>query len=367
MANKKKSDLVQKDVSLVGRDFGEFRKNLIEFSKMASYVGDVLSFYTDTQLRESLLSTAEENVNLFNIVNSLGYKPKNIIPAAVTMDVFQLVPATGVGDNVKPDFDYAMTVGANMIIGSTDYSDVEFTTIASIDFAFSSSFNPTEISVYQIDENTNQPVYYLLKKQIKATSGKEKVKTFNFAAPKIYDKIKIEEENLVRIKNVTDSDGDTWTRVPYLAQDTVFEQIENNEDNSTYLHQYSGDTPYLLELNRVPKRYITNFEDDGIMVIGFGAGISSNADEEIIPNPDNVGSALYAENQNLDTTLDPSNFLYTKTYGVAPQNTTLTVTYLIGNGIVDNVPTQLLVVKQQNLKKKLDRMLWHSSPLKIEL
>ena len=364
MANKKKSDLVQKDVSLVGRDFGEFRKNLIEFSKnyfpntyndfnesspgmmfmeMASYVGDVLSFYTDTQLRESLLSTAEENVNLFNIVNSLGYKPKNIIPAAVTMDVFQLVPATGVGDNVKPDFDYAMTVGANMIIGSTDYSDVEFTTIASIDFAFSSSFNPTEISVYQIDENTNQPVYYLLKKQIKATSGKEKVKTFNFAAPKIYDKIKIEEENLVRIKNVTDSDGDTWTRVPYLAQDTVFEQIDNNEDNSTYLHQYSGDTPYLLELNRVPKRYITNFEDDGIMVIGFGAGISSNADEEIIPNPDNVGSALYADNQNLDTTLDPSNFLYTKTYGVAPQNTTLTVTYLIGNGIVDNVPAGDLV------------------------
>ena len=364
MANKKKSDLVQKDVSLVGRDFGEFRKNLIEFSKnyfpntyndfnesspgmmfmeMASYVGDVLSFYTDTQLRESLLSTAEENVNLFNIVNSLGYKPKNIIPASVTMDVFQLVPANGVGDNVKPDFDYAMTVGANMIIGSTDYSDVEFTTIASIDFAFSSSFDPTEISVYQIDENTNQPVYYLLKKQIKATSGKEKVKTFNFAAPKIYDKIKIEEENLVRIKNVTDSDGDTWTRVPYLAQDTVFEQIDNNEDNSTYLHQYSGDTPYLLELNRVPKRYITNFEDDGIMVIGFGAGISSNADEEIIPNPDNVGSALYADNQNLDTTLDPSNFLYTKTYGVAPQNTTLTVTYLIGNGIVDNVPAGDLV------------------------
>jgi hypothetical protein len=364
MANKKKSDLVQKDVSLVGRDFGEFRKNLIEFSKnyfpntyndfnesspgmmfmeMASYVGDVLSFYTDTQLRESLLSTAEENVNLFNIVNSLGYKPKNIIPASVTMDVFQLVPATGVGDNVKPDFDYAMTVGANMIIGSTDYSDVEFTTIAPIDFAFSSSFDPTEISVYQIDENTNVPVYYLLKKQIKATSGKEKVKTFNFTSPKIYDKIKIEEENLVRIKNIKDSDGDTWTRVPYLAQDTVFEQIDNNEDNSTYLHQYSGDTPYLLELNRVPKRYTTNFEDDGIMVIGFGAGISSNADEEIIPNPDNVGSALYAENQNLDTTLDPSNFLYTKTYGVAPQNTTLTVTYLIGNGIVDNVPAGDLV------------------------
>ena len=230
-----------------------------------------------------------------------------------------------------------------MIIGSTDFSDVEFTTISGIDFSFSSSFSPTEVSVYQIDERTNLPVYYLLKKQVKATSGKEEEKSFEFAGPKIYDKIKIEAANLIRVKSITDSDGDTWTRVPYLAQDTVFEQIDNNEDNSTYLHQYSGDTPYLLELNRVPKRYVTKFEDDGILNICFGAGISSNADEEIIPNPDNVGSGLYTEHENLDSSLDPSNFLYTKTYGVAPQNTTLNVTYLVGNGIVDNVPANDLV------------------------
>ena len=218
MANKKKSDLVQKDVSLIGRDFGEFRKNLVEFSKnyfpntfndfnesspgmmfmeMASYVGDVLSFYTDTQLRESLLTTAEENVNLFNIVNSLGYKPKNIIPASVTLDVFQLVPAIGSGDNVKPDFTYAMSLSEGMVVGSTDFSDVEFTTVGSVDFAFSSSFDATEVSVYQIDENTNEPVYYLLKKKIKATSGKEKSREYIFTNPKIYDKIKIEDDNLI--------------------------------------------------------------------------------------------------------------------------------------------------------------------------
>ena len=364
MAKKVKSDLVQKDVSLMGRDFGEFRKNLIEFSKnyfpntyndfnesspgmmfmeMASYVGDVLSFYTDTQLRESLLTTAEENANLFNIVSAMGYQPKNIVPASVTLDVFQLVPAKGSGDNVAPDFDYAMTLNAGMVVGSTEFSNVEFTTLSSVDFAFSSSFNPTEISVYQIDENTNEPVYYLLKKQVKATSGKEESQTFEFGSPKIYDKIKISEPNIIRVKSIVDSDDDRWTRVPYLAQDTVFEQIENNEDNSTNLYQYRGNTPYLLDLNRVPKRYITRFEDEGELVIQFGAGISANADEEIIPNPDNVGSGLYTEHQNLDTSLDPSNFLYTKTYGVAPSNTTLTVTYVLGNGVEDNVPAKDLV------------------------
>jgi len=364
MAKKVKSDLVQKDVSFLGRDFGEFRKNLIEFSKnyfpntyndfnesspgmmfmeMASYVGDVLSFYTDTQLRESLLTTAEENANLFQIVSSLGYQPKNIVPASVTLDVFQLVPSKGSGDNVKPDYNYAMVLSEGMVVGSTDFSDVEFTTLSTVDFAYSSSYSPTEVSVYQIDENTNEPVYYLLKKQVKATSGKEVVKTFTFGSPKIYDKIKIVDASIIRVKSIYDSDNDKWTRVPYLAQDTVFEQIENNEDNSTQYSQYSGNTPYLLELNRVPKRYITRFEDDGVMVIQFGAGVSANADEEIIPNPDNVGSQLYTEHQNLDSSLDPSNFLYTKTYGAAPSNTTLTVTYVVGNGIVDNVPAKDLV------------------------
>ena len=361
MAKANKTDLVQKDVSLIGRDFGEIRKNLIDFTKnyfpntyndfnesspgmmfmeMASYVGDVLSFYTDVQLRESLLTTAEQKGNLFNLSAAYGYKPKNITPATTTLDVFQLVPSKGSGDNVKPDFDYAMTVDKGMVVGSTEFNEVQFNTVSQINFAFSSSFDPTTISVYQIDENTNEPVYYLLKKQVKASSGTTETITRTFESPKIYDKIKLANENIIKIKSITDEDGDVWTEVPFLAQDTVFEQIENNEDNSTDLSKYSDDTPHLLELKRVPKRFITRFEDNDELVIQFGAGISSNADEEIIPNPDNVGSALYNQVGDLDQSIDPSNFLYTKTYGVAPSNTTLTIEYLVGNGVTDNVPAK---------------------------
>ena len=62
-----------------------------------------------------------------------------------------------------------MTLSEGMIVGSTDFSDVEFTTVSSVDFPFSSSFDATEVSVYQIDESTNETVYYLLKKQVKVT------------------------------------------------------------------------------------------------------------------------------------------------------------------------------------------------------
>ena len=361
MAKANKSDLVQKDVKLIGKDFGELRKNLVDFSKtyfpntyndfnesspgmmfieMASYVGDVLSFYTDTQLRESLLTNAEEKANLFNLATTYGYKPKNVCPASVNLDLFHLVPAKGSGVNVKPDFDYALKVASGMKVGSDSNGSVEFTTQFGVDFSVSSSFSPTEVSVYQIDENTNEPIYYLLKKSVKASSGAVKSEQYTFDSPRIYDKIKVTDDKIIKIKSIMDDDGDSWTEVPFLAQDTVFEQIENNEDNSTNLQPYSGETPFLLELKRVPKRFITRFESETELVIQFGAGISSNADEEIIPNPDNVGSSLYENSGDLDQGIDPSNFLYTKTYGVAPSNTTLTVEYLVGNGVEDNVPAK---------------------------
>jgi len=73
------------------------------------------------------------------------------------------------------------------------------------------------------------------------------------------------------------------------------------------------------------------------MEIRFGSGISDNADEEIIPNPDNVGSALGSGISRLDESFDPSNFLKTQTFGLAPSNTTLTVNYNYGGAVEDNV------------------------------
>ena len=73
------------------------------------------------------------------------------------------------------------------------------------------------------------------------------------------------------------------------------------------------------------------------MELKFGAGISDNADEEIIPNPDNVGSSLGFGVSRLDESFDPTNFLKTQTFGLAPSNTTLTINYNYGGAVEDNV------------------------------
>jgi hypothetical protein len=352
----------KKDISYIGKDFGQFRKNLIDFTKqyfpetytdfneaspgmlfveLAAYVGDVLSFYTDSNLKESLLEQATERGNVYDIAKSLGYNPVNSIPAHTILDVYQLVPAIGTGDNVAPDFSYALSIRPGMRV-KQDSGPAVFRTVDSIDFGFSSSYDTTDVTIYESNDVTNLPTYYLLKKSVKAVSGDVKTASFTFTAPVAYDKFILPETNIIEIISVTESDGDSWYEVPYLAQDTIFEAVPNLLENDPDLAQYRDSSPSLLKLKKTSKRFVSRLRSDNKLEIQFGAGISDNNDEEIVPNPDNVGNGLAGFRRSVDIDIDPSNFLYTRTYGQAPSNTTLTVTYTTGNGLSDNVPANVL-------------------------
>ncbi len=353
---------VNKNVNYLNKDFNQFRKNLIEFTKqyfpnqhtdfnesspgmlfleLAAYVGDVLSFYADTSLKESILNQAQERGNIINLANMLGYQPLNAVPSHVKLNVFQLIPAVGSGTNNKPNFDYALSINAGMRV-SQEQGSAEFRTLESVDFNLSSSVSPTEVTIYEVDDSTNEPTYYLLKKEVQAVSGTIKTKSFSFESAKAYDKIVLPEENVIEIISVTETDGDAWTEVPYLAQDTVFQEVLNVKENDPDTFQFRDSSPYLLKMKKVAKRYIRRLRSDNKMELQFGAGVSSNNDEEIIPNPSNVGNGLERQRKNINVDIDPSNFLYTKAYGEAPSNTTLNVTYSTGNGLSDNVDSNTI-------------------------
>ena len=353
---------IKKDVTYLGKDFGQFRKNLIDFTKqyfpdtyrdfnesspgmlfleLASYVGDVLAYYTDTNLKESFFQHAQEEGNVFDIARSLGYNVKASTPAYTNIDVFQLLPASGSGDNVAPDFRYALSIRTGMQI-KQESGDATFRTLDSIDFGFSSSFDPTEITIYETNDTTKAPVYYLAKKTVRAVSGTVRTARFTFNTAIAYDKIVLPDTNIIDIISVEESDGDNWYQVPYLAQDTVFEEVPNLAENDPDLNVYRSSAPYLLKMRKSTKRFVTRLRQDRLTELQFGAGVSDNNDEEIIPNPDNVGNGLAGFRRSIDVDIDPSNFLYTRAYGQAPANTSLTVTYTVGGGFSDNAESNTL-------------------------
>ena len=347
---------VSKDVKYLNKDFEGFRNDLIEFAKsyfpttytdfnesspgmmfieMAAYIGDVLSYYVDSQFKESILAYAEEKRTIYNIAQSLGYKPKVSYPASTVLDVFQTVPATGTGDTTRPNMNYALSVtDATKVKSETTGKTFRF--MDNVNFKYSGSNDPTTVSIFETADNV--PTKFLLKKRVRAISGELKEELVTFTSAVQYDKIVLGNPNVIEIISCIDSDGNNWYEVPFLAQDTIFDEVENTSANDSELTQYNDTAPYLLKLRKTPRRFTAFIRDDNRTELRFGAGVSDNPDEEIVPNPDRVGSSLASGVSKLDTAFDPANFLNTRTYGLAPSNTTLTIKYTVGGGIEDNVP-----------------------------
>jgi hypothetical protein len=328
------------------------------FIELAAAIGDGLNFYLDVSLQESFLYTADERINLYNLAQSLGYKAKTVIPAQVELDVYQLVPAIGEGQNQRPDFRYALAIKENMQVATDDSDPIYFRTIDSIDFRFSSSYDPTITSVYSV-ANDGDIEYYLLKKKVKAVAGELRTVDYQFGEPKIYDKIVITDDDVVDIVGITDSDSNTWYEVPFMAQDVVPISVRNVPYNDPLLSQYRSSVPYLLQYQQTERRFVTRIRKDDRFEIQFGAGLSSEADEEILPNPFNVGLGLPYFERVTDVSIDPMNFLYTKTYGSAPQNTILSVRYSVANGLRSNVKsnsiTRISSIEYEPLTEILDQ------------
>ena len=350
--------IVDRDVKYLNRDFSDIRARLIEFSKtyfpntyndfspsspgmmfmeQAAYVSDVMSFYLDNQLQETFTQFARQTNNLYELAYMFGYKPKSTGAAQATIELFQQVPSKLVGSNYVPDYDYALSVGENTTIASSLNPNVSFLMEDKCDFSFSSSLDPTEISVYSIAGTT--PQYYLLKKSRNAISANINTRNFSFGDHEQFPTIDITADNIIGILDIVDSNGNTWYEVDYLGQEMVFDNIKNTNTNDPNNVVDAGDVPYLLKLKKVQRRFATRLTAENNLQVQFGAGNPSDTDELITPNPNNVGIGLPFEKNKLTTAFSPTNFLFTNTYGIAPSNITLTVRYLTGGGVETNVPS----------------------------
>ena len=355
---------IRRNISYINKDFTELRASLIDYARtyfpttyndfspaspgmmfmeMAAYVGDVLAFYLDNQLQETYLQYARQTNNLYELAYMFGYKPNVTQVATTYVNFYQQVPSILSGSTYIPDFSYALYVEPNSTVTQNTTNKIPFLIEDPVDFSVSSSGDPTEVTVYEISGTT--PTKFLLKKIRKAISATIETTEFQFGAPIQYSTVEINADKIVGILDIVDSgSGDKWYEVDYLGQEMVFDSIKNTNTNDPNLSQYSGDTPYILKLEKIQRRFVTRFLDSGSLQIQFGAGTANDTDESIIPNPNNVGIGLPFEQDKLTTAYSPENFLFTKTYGIAPSNTTLVVRYLTGGGAVSNVPANSLTV-----------------------
>ena len=345
-----------RDIKYLNKDFGQFRQNLIEYAKtyfpqtytdfnesspgmmfieMASYLGDVLGYYIDDTLKESLITTAEDPESVIELANVLGYKPKVTSPSLTKLSIFQLVPSkrrsSGTGDNFEPDESFYLRIKEGLGVESNN--GTQFRTTDVVDF--SDSYE-REITIYERDSLTNYPALYLVKKYVNCISAELKRQTETIGNSQQFYQINIADTNIIDIYDVRDSSGNKWYEVPYLAQDMVYVDYPNTEQFDKDLSQFKNSVPSILKLVKTSRRFVKKINTDGTTSLIFGGGENSN-DETLIPNFKNVGLGLNSSINKLGASFDPSNFLKSNSYGQSPSNTTLTVSYLVGGGISSNV------------------------------
>lgn len=332
----------ERNIRYTDKDFSNFKDSLVEFTKtyfpntytdfspaspgmmfmeMAAYVGDVLSFYQDNQIQETFTHLARQTPNIYQLAYMMGYKPKVTGAAVASIEIFQVVGA----DSGEPDYNDAVIIPSNTPVKSAEGASFYIQDLA--DFSVNTPDDPTEVSVYAT--SGGNPTQFLLKKTRKAVSATAVDAEFSFGAYEKFPTVTIQDDNIIGVISCTDG-SNTWYEVPYLGQDTVYQPQSNP----------GGDPAYLLKLLRTNRRFVTRFLAKNKLQIQFGAGNSGLTDENIVPNPSNIG--YQGNNLNSKTAFSPANFTFTNTYGTAPVNTTLKFTYLKGGGISSNVPANSL-------------------------
>jgi hypothetical protein len=329
------------NISYIDKSFTEFKGQLQQYAKtyfpttyndfseatpgnmfieMASYVGDVMSFYLDTQTQENFLLYAKEKENLYAQAYTMGYRPKASYASSTTVDVYQIVPTTTSASILVPDVNtYGLLIPANTVITSTS-TGTKFLTTQEIDFTNTASAELTFV-------NSGS---YLIKKSIPAISAELRSTTVNFLPNQKFATTTITDTNILQILNVTGSDGNIWYEVPYLAQSSIFKKIANTGPNQNQV-------PYLLSLQKVPRRFVSRILSDNTIQLEFGAGVSDKSDSQIIPTAGNIQSGSVPGISLITNNYNEASTFFTQEYGLVPSGS-LTVKYLVGGGIQSNVP-----------------------------
>ena len=330
----------------LNRDFEGYKKDLVEhlkvyfpdtfsdfnesnvgmmFTEIVSFIGDNLSFYLDKRVNESFLETSREASSGFKHAKQLGLKPFGKSAAIGKVDGFIKVPARTVNQEIIPDMRYAGIIRRGAKLKSAAGETYE--TLVEVDFSDVDIHDPSVTQVGDRDSETDQPKTFVLRVSgIEIKAGETKSTTFSVGSYESFKRLILPDEDVLEVIQITDSEGNEWFEVDYLVQDIVFSSVDNNSADS-------ADVPYVLKLKSVPYRFITEYnpETNKTSLI-FGTGDADNFDGDLIPNLGDLSLPLYGKATFTDFSIDPQNFLKTRTLGLAPVNTTLTVKYRVGGG-----------------------------------
>jgi len=329
-----RAELVQYGQTYFSDKISDFTENGLAglFVEMAAYIGDNMSFYLDHQFNELDIITAVESQNIERLVRNAGVKIQGASPATVSVSFYLEAPAVLKNNNYIPKISSLPIIRAGSILSAN--TGIQFELADDLNFGKTDTIGNL-IATYSTmkKDSSGNPTSFALKMIGFCTSGITILE--NFTIPDSFTPfrtITMSNNNISEIISVIDSDGNEYYEVDSLTQDTVFKRISNMGYDSDLVSEN-------IELIPAPYRFIkTNSRKTGSTTIRFGGGNAEGTDDDTLPDPSEFAIPLYGKRKTISRfTIDPNQLLQTRTLGIAPRNTTMSVRYRAGGGLSHNV------------------------------
>tara|TARA_A100001515_G_scaffold138470_1_gene132067 strand:- start:1446 stop:3239 length:1794 start_codon:yes stop_codon:yes gene_type:complete len=332
----------KRPINYTNREFETIKESLVNYAKryyantfqdfneasfgalmldLVAYVGDQLSFYTDYQANESFLDTAIELPNVQRLAKQLGYKLPGSATATGICNFYVLIPAAATTGG--PDTNYIPILKRGTLVGGS--GGAVYTVSQDIDFTDSNN----EITVAKVNPDTGVPTEFAIKGTGQVVSGRLREEEIEVGSYQRFLRLQMSADEVSEIVSVVDSQGNEYFQVDYLTQDIVLSKEPNRGTNR-------DSVPFIMKTKPCPRRFVTEFDTEGNTFLQFGYGSSDNLTGDLLASPADVVLDVTGREYISDSTFDPSNLIKTDKFGVAPEDTTLTITYRSNEGSTIN-------------------------------
>jgi len=346
----KKKVVKKRTRSYLAKDFSGFRSDLLKYARvfypdniqdfseaslgglfldMAAYVGDTMSFYLDHQFRELDPSTAVEIPNIERHAQNAGVKISGASPAVALVDFYIKVLAVDNDGVLEPESNALPVIQEGTVVSST--SGVKFVLTEDLDFSVEDYFGNLVARTIQL-KTTGSKSYFALVLTGLCVSGVMETQTFNIASSHIpFRTLTLNKSNVSTVLQVMDSEGNEYYEVDNLSQDTVFKPFPNPASAIDGVKSVLG-------IISAPYRFVSYTDlKTRQRKLKFGGGNASSIEDDGVPDPSDLSLSLYGKKTMSRFSIDPNALLDTKTLGIAPAGTTISVVYRYGGGAAHNV------------------------------
>lgn len=320
------------DTNFTNVTFDEIKKKLLERAKtyypdtykdfnassfgalmfdMVAMMSEQLNFYANFVANENFTQTSRQFSSLEKRGKENGIQINNSITSTGIVKFYTAIPADSTLGTIDTSYSHRILKGA---VVTTDTGG-RFTTTEDVVVDLSAD----KIVGTTFSNDASRVTYYVYESEAPVVSGEERTISVNVGTYQKFLKVEVKDFTVSEILKVEDLNGNEYYEVDNLSQNVIYLPLSDRagSDNTT---------PSKLTAFPVPRRFMVE-HDQGRTFLVFGFGSENNLKVKSVADPSDIALKQTAKNYVSDNVFDPVKLLSTDKFGVAPQNTTLNITY----------------------------------------